>query len=343
MSDSTIADRIREYILKHNGAATSDVNNYDQAMNVDTSSDTVKGMADGGEVEAPTAFDADQTEESNDADNEKVISSHPGNKPQDLDKYIQGQESQADKFGPDQQKAVMDSILQEQRSPVTQIGRGMTGMADAIMQGVARAGNPGFQQQYDQNLMNRQKMQADAVPQLQKMNMEQMAAKQGLEAQRPGSAINQSATPVLSATLTAMGIPKDQLAKFLSNPAEARRAIDTLKEVIPAKDKVKIENELKMMELHLQEKNAEATHALTQQERDISAKRAQDETDKAVLGGSSIPFIGPSHAQKQAALARLSSAGGNASIAPDVAAYAQKHGITPEQAQAIKDKRTGGQ
>lgn len=115
--------------------------------------------------------------------NQKVTNSHPGLSPEQNDKllqYVQGQQQQVDKFGPDQQKAVMDMIAREQGGIGTTLARMGSGLADGIMQGVARAGNPGFQKQFDDNLINKERMQAETVPQLQEMNAKNMTAKQNL-------------------------------------------------------------------------------------------------------------------------------------------------------------------
>jgi hypothetical protein len=42
-------------------------------------------------------------------------------------------------------------------------------------------------------------------------------------------------------------------------------------------------------------------------------------------------------------LEKEAAGGGGGNFTPDVTAYAEKHGITPEQAQAQKDRRTQGQ
>lgn len=246
-----------------------------------------------------------QTPDKNDADNSKVADSHPGLQPSDLEGYIKGQESQLDKWGPDKEAAVMQNVTEGYKKPGYIASEGLAGLGDAIMQGVARAGPGGSLNAVMRNKENAIKNTGDQISRLQEGNMKQMAAKQSLEAMRPGSALSKSATPVLEATLKAMGIPDDQIPKFLSNPNEARRAIETLKEVIPAKDKIKIENELKLMELRLQEANINATHAEHSAQQDIERGKTRSEAAKALLArgpldkaASLVPFTSSREATK---------------------------------------------
>ncbi len=307
MEDTTIADRIREYVLTHGGLGGKDYKENQQAMNVDTSSDTVRGMAFGGDPLDPEKDDLvnnwlsqtmgqrpggnpttpppppppSETSNSNDMADEKVVSSHPGTAADELDKYIQGQEEQVDKYGsPDAQKEVYDRVLQDRNSIPTNIGRSLSGIGDSIVQSVARAGNPGFAQRYEDKLNKSDEIALQQNPALQKMNLEQMQAKQGLEKVRPGSALNQAELPVLSATFKTMGIPDDQIKKFLTNPEAARKAIEVLKDVVPAKDKVKIENELKLMELRFQEQNAVANRGVAEEGRRIESSKAEQDALK---------------------------------------------------------------
>lgn len=294
-------------------------------------------------LDAPINAKPDDTPESNDANNEKVVDSHPGNQASDLDQYIKGQESQLDKFGPEQEQAVMGSVLKSQYGLPMGIAKAGAGFADALMQGVSRAGPGQFAQNLQNDNQNMTKSVGDLQNHLQEGNIKQVGLKQGLESQRPGSAISQSATPVLEATLKAMGIPDNQLPKFLSNPAEARKAIDVLKEVIPAKDKVKIENELRIMELKFQEQNASANRGVAEEGKQNEAKRTQQEADKALIAGSSgLSALNPmnpiSHQMKTDAVNRLAGMGSSQMSPEDqkAIAWAKQNPRNPKSDKILK-------
>jgi len=119
-----------------------------------------------------------EEEENNNPEEDKsnIVDSHPLAQ---LPNYIQGQEQQIDKYGPDQQKAVMDMIQQQQGSLGNRLGSGLSGLADAF----SRAGGSqsDYKKSFDENELNREKMKADVLPQLQEMNAKNMGAKERLE------------------------------------------------------------------------------------------------------------------------------------------------------------------
>lgn len=160
----------------------------------------------------------------------KIADSHPGNDA--LLKDIQSKEGQIDKYGPDQQKAVMDMIAKEQGGLGTKIGQAGSTLADGIMQGVARAGNPGFAKQYNENLQNKIKLQAGAVPQEQEMNASNMLAKQALEEKTSGSPLG--ASEALATKLVAQKmfpeLTKGQLDNLTKNPQALQKMFPSIAE-----------------------------------------------------------------------------------------------------------------
>lgn len=116
------------------------------------------------------------------------------------------------KYGLDQQMAVEQDILKRRGGIAQTAGNAMTGLADSIMQGVARAGSGNFQQ----NLQNRNTQTETAMRGM----MEKGAA--GESAQRkaameeakndPASAISQTAQRASMPTLLAMGLTRDEIA-----------------------------------------------------------------------------------------------------------------------------------
>lgn len=266
--------------------------------------------------------DAEVPEGPSDETDAKTIDSHPLAQ---LPDYIKGQEQQVDKFGPDQQKAVLDMIQKEQGGLGARLGRAGTGFADAIMQGVARAGPGQFQKNFQENQNNQLDRQAAAIPQLQEMNAKNMAAKQALEgksAATPLGAADAKAAQFLAKQLWP-NISAQQLAAISQNP-------DALSKILP--EGVDLKKALADVEASTAFRNAQlalqgatlantTAHQKTDEELRRQEQALQHPIQNAVKG-----FMG----------------GNNQNYTPDVTAYAQRHGITPARAQTVKDKRTGG-
>lgn len=278
----------------------------------------------------------------------KTVDSHPGLSPEQNDKllqYVQGQQQQVDKFGPDQQKAVMDMIAQQQNGIPNKIGRALSGWADATATGVGRSANPGFAERYDARENATANRQMDLGKNLQEQNLAALKAKQGLEELSPTTPVGASSSPAIQAVAKMYGMSPQAIdAMKKSNPQTVMKLLDQVGQFATGKMKAQIDQELKLLEIQVQQSNAQAMQGIARSGKDIEAKKEQTEKDKAILGAGSPlnPFNPVTAAQKKAALSHLSGAQSE-QFTPDVMAYAQKHGITPEQAQSIKDKRTGAQ
>lgn len=290
----------------------------------------------------PTISSKVQPLEQNDnpeEDKSNTVDSHPLSQ---LPNYIQQQEQQVDKYSPDKQQAVLDMIQKEQGGWQGRLGRGLSGAADGIMQGVARAGPGHFQDNFQANQKDQLDRQAAALPQLQEMNAKNMAAKQGLEAQTNKSPLGAAASTTLSTIFSAMGIPKAKLSALMTNPALAKEVLEPYSKYMSESMKTKVEDELRVMQLKLDaQRNAEmAEHGkaeigVAQEGKDIEKEKARRE---ALQETAKHGILHPINAYK--ASQALANSGGVGNFTPDVTSYAQRHGITPEQAQAIKDKRT---
>jgi len=123
-----------------------------------------------------------------------VADSHPGTTPDELkvaglqdlltppsaqSNYFDQQRQQTQQFGPDTQLA----LLKAQNGLGMGFAKAGAGLADAIMQGVARAGTGKF----SENLNASNKATAEALPSLQGANLKQMAAVKGVNTEDPNS------------------------------------------------------------------------------------------------------------------------------------------------------------
>ena len=131
-----------------------------------------------------------------------------------LPAYIANQKAQIDQYGPEQQQAVTQGILSAQNGVQGRLANAGTGLADALMQGVARAGNPGFQQ----NLQNRQNSQAnmrlEGLKGAREANLQNVEAGSKLDQIDPTSAVSNSKRQAYGPVLQALGYSPERLAKM---------------------------------------------------------------------------------------------------------------------------------
>ncbi len=286
------------------------------------------------QTKTPATPEIPQDEE----DNTKTEDSHPGVQPDDLLNYVKGQEAQVDKWGPDKQAALMQHLQQGYRSPGNILAKGGATIADAIMQGVARAGSGGNLSAIDAREKENLDRAAEIGKSLQGQNLEALGKKQALEATSGATPLGASQAPALTAIFSKLGIPPNKIQGLLKNPEAAKSIIEPYTTFMSNQMKNSLEQELKLLEIQVQRENAKVNQGIAQEGRDVEKEKAGLEADKAA---AEHWFLSPRNAL--AAQKRLAEGAGvsHETFSPDVTAYAQKHGITPEQAQAIKNKRSG--
>ena len=247
----------------------------------------------------------------------KITESHPGPTPDQnaaLNQYISGQEKQVDAWGPEKQAALYDHIQKGYNSPGNMIAKGGATLADAIMQGVARAGNPGNLEAINQREQQEKTRAMGIGKNLNEANLQGMKEKQRLESMSPTTPLGGSSTPGMKAVAQMYGMTPAQVnALTASNPQIALQLLEKVGEFAPQKLKAEIENEIKTVELQIQQQRndiegarVKSEAALGAQGKQIEEQRAAQDAAKTIANGSPIPFVGPSHAQKQAALKTLS-------------------------------------
>ncbi len=210
-------------------------------------------------------------------DDSKTVDSNPGHSPQDLEGYIASQTAQIDKYGPEQEKAVMDSIVKGRGS----LGRGVSHagatFADALMQGVAGAGNPGFAKNLDENQARVDEMRLKEPQVEQAMNAQNMGAKEKLAGMTSSSPLGASMTAPLAAFFKRVGVPESEIPKMLANPAAARGVVEPFAAVMTAEDKMKMETMLRQLELGQRDEQIRGT--LANQEAQTALDKSKQEQD----------------------------------------------------------------
>lgn len=243
---------------------------------------------------------------------ERIQDSHPGNQPEDLlANDIQGKITQSQKYGPDQEQAVLDNIMKSQGSLGNRLSRAGAGLGDAIM-GVAGKQSPGFLNSLENREAGQNKMALDSIPALSALNKEKMGEKQALEGMT-------SSTPLGKATAQAYQkvfkqlfpqMSQAELTMLTKNPSIAAKIFPDMAPII---DK-QVQNELKKEQI-------EATIGNQKQQRELEERKTKMEAAKDVMAGSKIPFVGPTHTEKLAASRTLGQLAGGS---PEPS---QSHGI----------------
>lgn len=223
----------------------------------------------------------------------KTVDSHPGLSPEQNDKllqYVQGQQQQVDKFGPDQQKAVMDSIAQQQNGIPNKIGRALSGWADATATGVGRSANPGFAERYDARENATANRQMDLGKRLNEQQQTGLKEKQALAGMSSGTPLGTSeakAAQFLAKQLWPKITPQ-QLAAIGQNP-------QALKGILPEgvdlqKGLAEIANMQAFREatLGIQKGTLENTKQHEREEENLAEQQKQQEAAKTLAARGDI-------------------------------------------------------
>lgn len=145
----------------------------------------------------------------------RIGSSHPGLSEDQIAQYLAAQKAQLNKYGPDQEAAVMDDIRKRQQGLPHTAAKMLARASDDVMQGVARAGSKnsaGQMQEADQAEIDNALKKQEA---LQKSNLQNMGAQQSLDQMDHNSPIGKAMISTWGPLLTKLGIPADKQAAML--------------------------------------------------------------------------------------------------------------------------------
>ena len=349
----------------------------------------------------------------------KTRSSFPGTAPDDLSDYFKTQGQQADKYGPEQEMTLMQNLLKGENGLGSNIAKAGAGLADAIESGVARAANPGFLNNLQEQEKQTNETVGALIPTAQKMSEAQIEERQKLAEANPKSPVNQAMMPGLKAGFKAAfpQMSTAQIDTIASNPAVAEKIMPLLAEVQKAQAELAYEQgtredakvgqiagrynkpindaQKSIDDLDASIKGLQSgdlgqiasAQAIVSQALKLSPRLAKeaggqsyaaklDQWASGKFGNESVPtelmtpVLNVLNRQKQTYVQQRNNyiqqagqeggamrvdpnkikamfgnpqqpttlgAGGNYS--PDVIAYAQKYGVSPQKAQSIKDKR----
>ncbi len=129
-----------------------------------------------------------------------------------ISQYLASQKAQLGRFGPDEQMATTQHILQSQNGISGRVGDALSGLGDSLM-AIGGKQSPGFQQNYRNRQNQQAAMQLDALKGARQANREDVSDKSKLDAQDPNSPLSASKRAQQGPVLQALGIdPKTMSA-----------------------------------------------------------------------------------------------------------------------------------
>lgn len=171
----------------------------------------------------------------------------PSVTPDEISGYIRQNKMNMSKFGPQQQVDLQNALSNQRNSLGYKITDAGKGFADALMQGVARAGNPGWQQQFENQSNLEGQQQLDTLQKAHSQQAEDVKAGMSLDMSDPNSNISKTYRDSYAPIFAKMGYSPDSLKRMSASQ------IGTVAELGVKYADVQVQNELKMMGLRLQE------------------------------------------------------------------------------------------
>jgi hypothetical protein len=222
------------------------------------------------------------------------------------------------------------------RSQKAQLGSAVAGIGDAIASGGTLGKvNPGALNKSEEIIKDRENAGLTGMQTIRGNQKDAQELGDKLQARDPNSPLSKYAQKAYGAVGKKIGIDLSHASASLIADVTGK-GVDALN--------TELQNQLKLMNLDLQKKQLDALNANRQSEREIATAGRRSEAAKALAGRSTlqslagaIPFTSANKAKGE-----LENEMKLGNYSADVTAYAQKHGISTEEAQAIKDKRTKG-
>lgn len=127
--------------------------------------------------------------------------------PDDLEAYFNSKKQAVDKYGPAEQIALQKKQAEDRNSWQSRLGNAGTSFADALMQGVAGAGNPGFNDKFRAEQHRAEDQASGTLRSAHEQSLADMKEKMGFDAQDPKSSLSRASQKAYADTLIASGVP----------------------------------------------------------------------------------------------------------------------------------------
>lgn len=203
--------------------------------------------------------------------------------PDELERIINTSKEAYKGYGAGPQMDLSNKLLAQQHSPGMSLAKAGAGFADALMQGVARAGNPGFQKNLQDEQQSLYANSTSAMKNAHDTSLQDVNANMALDAKDPHSTISKTAQKAYASTLEAAGIPKQALP-FMS--ADLIGDIGTKNiTLMDDRQKMMLEQAYRMAGLDIQAAQLKATIA-------NNAAQRRSEAAKALSGRGMIRRAG---------------------------------------------------
>ncbi len=216
----------------------------------------------------------------------------PSVTPDDLAKYIGQKKQQMNRFGPDEQIALQNNLNARRDSLGSRATEGLKGFGDAIMMGVARAGNPGWQQQYNQQENQYAQDQMNTLRGAGEANMKQVEGNMTLDKMDPQSSMSKQAQQTYAPLFKKLGYNPNALSTMSAAGIDNALAMMTQFGGMEIQAKIK-EYELAIERARLQavtDKTSSDEKVAQENQRIQAAKELAGQSDNAHILGLNIPF-----------------------------------------------------
>lgn len=256
----------------------------------------------------------------------------PGITPDQLAGYLNQQKGSIDQYGPQAQMQLQQSLNDRRNSLGYKISDAGKGFADALMQGVARAGNPGWQNQFEGQENQYGADQMNALRGAHEGSIKNVEAKMSLDKMNPNSVLSKTAQQNYAPLFQELGYPANKIQGM------SAANIDSALNLMTQYGGKKMEARIKEYDLEIEKMRTMGTLSHQGAEERMAKEKNQQE---ALSEYSKMPWYSRMMHPDISKSLEQHAGMDDEDITPDVKAYADKHGLTAEQALAVKKARGG--
>lgn len=230
----------------------------------------------------------------------------PGIGASDLEGYLNKQRTNLNKYGPDQQMELQNNLNERRNSLGYKVADAGKGFADALMMGVAGAGNPGWQNQFEAQENQYGKDQMDTLRGADESQTKKTQAGMTLDQMNPESELSKSAQANYAPLFAKLGYPPGKLKGM------SAANIDSALQLMTAYGGKEMEAQIKEYELEIEKMRLGAALSKQSSDEKIATDKNKADIAKDVMNaknsrilGVPIPFTNPASGSAQDAAAKV--------------------------------------
>lgn len=130
----------------------------------------------------------------------------------DIEAYLGRQKQSLNKYGPEDQIALQNQTLEDRNSLSSRLTSGAKGFADALMQGVAQQGNPGWQKDFEEQQNREAAEKMGTLQRAGELNTQRANSNMTLDNMDPKSPTSQAAQATYGPLFEKLGYPPEALS-----------------------------------------------------------------------------------------------------------------------------------